>query len=138
MDGGVATPSTRLQVQIPRRTLKPARAHAADGAVICLAPSLTRVPPWDAVVIVRRVKTEAVATTFEQALAEFDSAAYRPIEHEADLQREETLRRYPREGWPQMTLEEYAQGQEGDLRAGQGPQLSRADDHAPAADADSS
>jgi 5-methylcytosine-specific restriction protein B len=57
--------------------------------------------------------TASVGASFEQALAEFDPAAYRAFEHEAEQQREETLRRYPRERWPQMTLEEYAQGQEG-------------------------
>jgi 5-methylcytosine-specific restriction protein B len=64
-------------------------------------------------VIVLRMAPDSGAASFEQALAEFDPAAYAAFEHEAELQREETLSRYPRERWPQMTLEEYAQGQEG-------------------------
>ena len=50
--------------------------------------------------------------TLDQAIAEFDSAAYQAFEHEAEIQREATLERYPRDHWPRMTLEEYAQGQE--------------------------
>ncbi len=51
--------------------------------------------------------------TLERAIAEFDPSAYQAFEHQATEQREETLRRYPREHWREMTLEEYAQGQEG-------------------------
>jgi 5-methylcytosine-specific restriction protein B len=58
------------------------------------------------------VSEETGGATLEQAIAEFDAADYQAFVHEADAQRAETLRRYPRERWPQMTLEEYAQGQE--------------------------
>lgn len=51
--------------------------------------------------------------TLDQAIAEFDPVAYQAFEHEADEQREETRRRYPRDQWPQLTLEQYAQGQAG-------------------------
>jgi 5-methylcytosine-specific restriction enzyme B len=51
--------------------------------------------------------------TLEKAISEFDPAAFQAFAHEAEAQRQETLRRYPREHWPEMTLEEYAQGQEG-------------------------
>jgi 5-methylcytosine-specific restriction protein B len=51
--------------------------------------------------------------TLAAAIAEFDPAAFQAFEHEAEAQRQETLRRYPREYWSEMTLEEYAQGQEG-------------------------
>ena len=40
-----------------------------------------------------------------------DPGAVQAFEHEAEQQREETLRKYPREHWPDMTLEEYAQRQ---------------------------
>jgi 5-methylcytosine-specific restriction protein B len=50
--------------------------------------------------------------TLEQAIADFDPAAFQAFMHEAEAQRQETLQRYPREGWSTMTLEEYAQGQE--------------------------
>lgn len=50
--------------------------------------------------------------TFEQAIAEFDPAAFQAFEHEAEAQRQETLQRYPRGHWPEMSLEEYAQGQQ--------------------------
>lgn len=56
---------------------------------------------------------ETGGATLEQAIAEFDPADYQAFVHEADAQRAETLRRYPRERWPQMALEEYAQGQDG-------------------------
>jgi 5-methylcytosine-specific restriction protein B len=55
----------------------------------------------------------ALPSTFEQAIADFDPAAFRASEHEAETQRQETLRRYPRNSWQTMTLEEYAQGQDG-------------------------
>ena len=64
-------------------------------------------------VIVPSVASRFGEPGFEQAVAEFDPAAFRAFEHEAEAQRQETLRRYPREGWPEMTLEEYAQGQDG-------------------------
>jgi 5-methylcytosine-specific restriction enzyme B len=51
--------------------------------------------------------------TLERAIQEFDPAAFQAFEHEAEQQRQETLRRYPRAHWSEMTLEEYAQGQEG-------------------------
>jgi 5-methylcytosine-specific restriction protein B len=50
--------------------------------------------------------------TLEHAIAEFDDAAFQAFEHEAEAQRQETLRRYSRESWQEMTLDEYAQGQE--------------------------
>ena len=57
--------------------------------------------------------SEAGELTLEQAIAEFDAGTYQAFEHDAEGQREETLRRFPREHWREMTLEEYAQGQEG-------------------------
>ena len=45
--------------------------------------------------------------------AEFGAGAYQAFEHEAEAQRKETLKRYPLEHWPEMTLQEYAQGQAG-------------------------
>ena len=51
--------------------------------------------------------------TLNEAISDFDPAAYQAFEHAAEAQRQETLQRYPREHWPEMTLEEYAQGQEG-------------------------
>ena len=51
-------------------------------------------------------------SSFEQAVAEFDAAEYQAFVHQADEQRQQTLVRYPREHWPEMTLAEYAQGQE--------------------------
>jgi 5-methylcytosine-specific restriction protein B len=51
--------------------------------------------------------------TLQQAIAEFDLGAIQASEHEAEEQRLQTLQRYPREHWPEMTLDEYAQGQEG-------------------------
>src|SRR5262245_51580372 len=50
--------------------------------------------------------------TLEEAIAEFNPADYRAFEHEAEAERQETLTRYPRAHWPEMTLEEYAQGQQ--------------------------
>jgi 5-methylcytosine-specific restriction protein B len=51
--------------------------------------------------------------SFETAVAQFDPAAFQASVHEAEQQHQETLRRYPREHWNEMTLEEYAQGQDG-------------------------
>jgi 5-methylcytosine-specific restriction protein B len=59
------------------------------------------------------VATTGSELTLDGAIADFDPAAYQAFEHEAEVQREETLRRYPRESWHEMRLEEYAQGQEG-------------------------
>jgi 5-methylcytosine-specific restriction protein B len=50
--------------------------------------------------------------TLEGAISEFDPAAFQAFLHEAEAQRQETLRRYPRDSWPRMTLEQYAQGQD--------------------------
>jgi 5-methylcytosine-specific restriction protein B len=62
--------------------------------------------------MVGAVEAAAGEVTVEQAIEEFDPSAYRAFEHEAEEQRKETLQRYPREHWPRMTLEEYAQGQD--------------------------
>jgi 5-methylcytosine-specific restriction protein B len=59
------------------------------------------------------VAVTARELTLEQAIEDFDAGAYQAFEHEAEEQRAETLRRYPRAHWPDMTLEEYAQGQDG-------------------------
>jgi 5-methylcytosine-specific restriction enzyme B len=59
------------------------------------------------------VASTAAGSKLEQALADFDPAAFQAFEHEAEAQRQETLRRYPRESWQTMKLEDYAQGQEG-------------------------
>ena len=48
---------------------------------------------------------------FDEAAREFDPASAKASEHAAEQQREETLRRYPRERWPEMPLEDYALGQ---------------------------
>ncbi len=49
--------------------------------------------------------------TFREAARSFDRTSARVVEREADEQRRETLRRYPRAHWPEMLLEEYAEGQ---------------------------
>jgi 5-methylcytosine-specific restriction enzyme B len=57
------------------------------------------------------VATTGNEPTLDGAIADFDPAAYQAFEHEAEAQRAETLRRYPRESWHEMRLEDYAQGQ---------------------------
>ena len=52
------------------------------------------------------------AAKLDTSLDDFDATAFRAFEHEAETQRQETLKRYPREHWPEMTLGEYAQGQD--------------------------
>jgi len=49
----------------------------------------------------------------EEALATYDRSTHEAEVSEAKRVREELLRRFPREHWPQMTLEEYALGHEG-------------------------
>lgn len=51
------------------------------------------------------------SVSFGDAAQSFDPASVRASVNDAEQERQETLRRYPREHWPAMTLEEYAQGQ---------------------------
>ncbi len=46
------------------------------------------------------------------ALASFDRSTVRAFLEKAEAQRTEALRRFPLEGWPEMTLEQYAIGHE--------------------------
>jgi 5-methylcytosine-specific restriction protein B len=62
--------------------------------------------------MVPRMASKPEDLTLEQAITGFDPAAIQAFEHEAEAQRQETLQRYPREHWSEMTLDEYAQGQE--------------------------
>ncbi len=48
----------------------------------------------------------------EEAIGQFDRASTRPQLEQAETQRGEILQRFPRDHWPEMTLEEYALGQE--------------------------
>ena len=48
----------------------------------------------------------------EEALAEYDRSTHESEVSEAKRVREELLRRFPREHWPEMTLKEYALGHE--------------------------
>src|SRR4051794_16816893 len=57
--------------------------------------------------MVPRMASKPEELTLEQAIAEFDPAAIQAFEHEAEAQRQETLQRYPREHWFEMTLDEY-------------------------------
>ena len=50
--------------------------------------------------------------TLAEAASAFDPTSVQAFEHEAEAQRQETLRRYPREAWGNMSLQEYALGQE--------------------------
>jgi 5-methylcytosine-specific restriction protein B len=47
----------------------------------------------------------------EQAIASFDRAAVAPVAERAEAIRTEILSRFPRDGWPEMSLERYALGQ---------------------------
>jgi 5-methylcytosine-specific restriction protein B len=51
------------------------------------------------------------AASFAEAARAFDPESVTVFEHDAEEQRLETLRRYPRERWPEMSLEDYAMGQ---------------------------
>ena len=48
---------------------------------------------------------------FESALAQFDIKDFRDHLTQAERERADLLQRFPRENWPNMTLEDYALGQ---------------------------
>jgi 5-methylcytosine-specific restriction protein B len=54
-----------------------------------------------------------VAIPLEQAIREFDRSAVAPLVAAAEQQRQEVLRRFPREEWPTMAIERYAVGLSG-------------------------
>ena len=54
-----------------------------------------------------------VAIPIEQAIREFDRSAVAPLVAAAEQQRQEVVRRFPREEWPTMAIERYAVGLSG-------------------------